>query len=99
MTFGKHLYARKPSKLQTSYFLSAVAACNDTEIRLIEVTNILEGRVEVCFQGQWGTVCDDDWDTGDAMVVCRQRGFTSACKKLNSFQTSIFQYAYQLLKH
>ena len=39
-----------------------------------------EGRVEICINNIWGSVCDAGWNNYDAGVVCHQLGFQSASK-------------------
>ena len=48
--------------------------CTEGDIRLIGGQMHLEGRVEVCLNETWGTVCDDLWQNIDAGIACRQLG-------------------------
>jgi len=51
------------------------SCCKDGELKLVG-SFLLEGRVEMCVEGNWGTICDDRWGDNDATVVCRQLGFS-----------------------
>lgn len=45
-------------------------------VRLAGGQSSREGRVELLYNGQWGTVCDDGWNANASTVVCRMLGFT-----------------------
>ena len=55
-------------------FLYANITVFVTAIRVVGGPDDKHGRVEISHRGEWGTICDNDWDDKDASVVCRMLG-------------------------
>jgi len=74
------LFTHRYKSLQENLFIPSLDVfawehttdCKDGDLRLADGKHSLERRVEVCYGGIWGTVCQNSWETADAMVVCRQ---------------------------
>ena len=56
--------------------MSIVSCTTHGAVRLRGSPFEYRGRVEICVNGVWGTVCDDLWDSTDARVVCKQLGYS-----------------------
>ncbi|OCT57280.1 HHIP-like protein 1 [Xenopus laevis] len=71
-------HKKKTGNSETKQISSEV---HNGAVRLVNSQNKSDrGRVEIFINGEWGTVCDDLWNTKTAAVVCRQLGFSHVVK-------------------
>ena len=63
--------------------------CHDGDVRLVNGRHPNEGRVEVCFNETWGTICDYiyispwRWNISEADIVCKQLGYSAAGERIH----------------
>ena len=69
--------AHEPYKIM----IHAVTCTMEGATRLVNGATEREGRVEVCQNRYWGTVCSDSWTEEDAYVVCKQTGLKTISEK------------------
>ena len=63
--------------------------CYDGDVRLVDGRQPYEGRVEICFNETWSTICDRisrspwsrSWNISEADVVCKQLGYSAASER------------------
>ena len=73
---GRHIAAALVCDGLLWFYGCLVAPCPSQDVRLAGNTGYRSGRVEVCLDGSWGSICTDGWDLDDASVVCRQLGYS-----------------------
>ena len=75
----------KVQNLPYNYFSLVAVSCTHGDVQLVDASVSNEGRVEVCNNGTWGTVCDDIWTMDEAQVVCRQLGYSATSSNKHRF--------------
>lgn len=65
---------------------------SEGQVRLVIGSQIskAEGNVQFFHDGEWGSVCDDEWDRAEADVVCRELGFPGGIRPNKPTKQSLY---------
>ena len=77
---------RGTEKREFTYLL--VEICQDGDMRLVNGSGQFNGRLELCLNGAWGTVCNRQFNGPDAVVVCRSLGYSRFRKMLHNIAST-----------
>ena len=72
---SRYFLVRCKKELLTHLDFPEQANCTNGEVRLVGGSSPHEGRIEICVNDVWGTVCSNSWSTSDSNVVCGQLGY------------------------
>ena len=73
-------------------------SCAEGEVRVRGTSSPMIGRVEVCIQEKWRSVCSTQWNRTDAEVICRQLGFSSYGEHLRLISTNTSIHAFNMYR-
>ena len=54
-------------------------------LRIVNGPSVEQGRVEIYYHWQWSTICDNGWDDNDAVVVCKQLGYSGGSARSGAY--------------
>ncbi len=60
-------------------------SCSNGQLRLVGGPSPSEGRVEMCWDGTWGSICRSSWYSEETAIACEQLGFQSESKFMYMF--------------
>ena len=75
--------------------ICANVSCSEGDVQLSHGSGEYEGTVEVCRGSNWVTICDSQWSSEDAKVVCRQLGYSvmGETKRLSNRYSLFYPFA------
>ena len=71
-----HVVRTKFARISCNFYTMLALQCEEGDLRLTGGSTVNQGRVEVCMNETWGTICSTNWGQTEANVACRQLGFS-----------------------